>query len=93
MGGGMTKETGRVIDTLLGHARNAYDEKKLHDLFKDIGRELDDPGYIQDKDLALLVCHMLICLNIEHGKVEKGSIAHKLGLRLYDYIDRMKEVV
>ena len=54
---------------------------------------LNDPGYIQNKELALSVCNMLICLNIEDGGMKEGSIAHLLGLRLYDYIGRMKEVV
>jgi hypothetical protein len=84
-------ETKQIINSMLNHARSDYDHKKLLDLFEGLSRELDDPEYIQEKDLALLVCHMFICLNIEHGNVEKESIAHKLGLRLYDYIDRMKE--
>jgi hypothetical protein len=84
-------ETDRMIKTMLDQAQTAYDEKKLHDFFEGLSHELDDPDYIQNKDFALLVCNMLICLNIEHGEVEKGSIAHKLGLRLYDYVDRMKE--
>jgi hypothetical protein len=85
-------KTDQVIDTMLSHAKSVYDNKKLQDIIIELeglinSHVLDDPEFIQDKDFALCVCHMLICLNTEHGKVKKGSIAHKLGLRLYDYIN------
>jgi len=46
---------------------------------------LNDPNFIKDKEFALNACHALILINLEHGKM--ASIAHKLGLRLYDYIE------
>ncbi|MDR0447263.1 MAG: hypothetical protein LBH07_01195 [Treponema sp.] len=50
---------------------------------------LDDPGYMQDKNLALIVCNALIQLCLGSGGMKDGSIIHLLGLRLYDYINRI----
>jgi hypothetical protein len=64
----------------------AQKEQALRDL-KEIGELLDDPLYIKDKPMALAVCKMLIDLSLIRGMAEE-SIGHKLGLRLYDYIER-----
>jgi len=64
----------------------AQKKQALRDL-KEISKLLDDPGYIKDKPMALTVCKMLISLSLESGMAE-DSIGHKLGLRLYDYIER-----
>jgi hypothetical protein len=57
---------------------------------KELDTILDDPRYIKDKEAALYVCKTLIQISLEKGVMEKGSIGHKLALRLYDYIDREK---
>jgi hypothetical protein len=67
-------------------ATEAQKEQALRDL-KEIGKLLDDPGYIKDKPMALAVCNMLIRLSLASG-MAKESIGHKLGMRLYDYIGR-----
>jgi len=64
----------------------AQKEQALRDL-KEIGKLLDDPGYIKDKSMALAVCKMLISLSLERG-MARDSIGHKLSMRLYDYIER-----
>lgn len=50
---------------------------------------LNDPGYIKEKTLALNVCQALIQSSLGSGGLKEGSIMHLLGLRLYDYIDRL----
>ena len=67
-------------------ATEAQKEQALRDL-KEIGKLLDDPGYIQDKPMALAVCKMLIGLSLASG-MARESIGHKLSMRLYDYIER-----
>jgi uncharacterized membrane-anchored protein len=87
-------EADRFINSLLDHAREEHEYGKMikgltADL-KELDIILDDPGYIKDKEAALYVCKMLIQISLEKGAMEKGSIGHKLALRLYDYIDREK---
>ena len=67
-------------------ATEAQKEQALRDL-QEIGKLLDDPGYIQDKPMALAVCKMLIGLSLASG-MARESIGHKLSMRLYDYIER-----
>jgi hypothetical protein len=64
-----------------------YDDLKTD--LKECFKLLNDPGYIQDKKFALSVCNALIQSSLEKGGMKNGSIMHLLGLRLYDYIDRM----
>jgi len=64
----------------------AQKERALRDL-EEIDKLLDDPDYIKDKAMALAVCKTLIGLSFMMG-MAKDSFAHKLGLRLYDYIGR-----
>ena len=93
----VSEESERIIDSMLNHAREAYDQETqvLKNCFQKYFPELeaitapmDDPLFIQDKEFALRICHMLTTIGLESGKIEKGSIAHKSGLRLYDYILR-----
>lgn len=88
-------ETDQIIDAMLSHARKAYDMEtveykkcltKVCPELQIITARMNNPQYIPDKDTALRVCHMLIKIGFESGGMEEGSIAHLLGMRLYDYI-------
>lgn len=83
-------EAKHIVDDLLSHAREKYELNNLISELKKLSKLMDDPGYIQDKSLALSVCNAMIHLSLEKGAFKNGSIAHKLGLRLYDYIGRSK---
>jgi hypothetical protein len=54
---------------------------------EEFNQTLNDPGYIKDKQMALTVCKMLICICMWNGMVE-DTIPHLQGLRLMDYIGR-----
>jgi len=69
-------------------ATEAQIKQALKDL-KEIEKILDNPEYIKNKSMALTVCKMLIGFSLESG-MAKGSIGHKLSLRLCDYIERME---
>jgi hypothetical protein len=80
------------IKTLLANLNKLATDTQIKQAIKDleeIGKLLDDPGYIKNKSMALTVCNMLIGFSLESG-MAKGSIGHKLSLRLYDYINRME---
>jgi hypothetical protein len=55
---------------------------------EELDRLLNDPGIVQNKDMALSICNALIQRSIECKAVVEGSIMHRLGLRLLDYINR-----
>jgi hypothetical protein len=88
-------EYDRIFNNLLAETKKKLEDDpdlfyaELQKDFKECFELLNDPEYIQDKDLALSVCHILIRLSVETGGMKEGSIAHLLGLRLYDYIDRI----
>ena len=84
-------ETKRIIDGLLEDARQGYEirQEALQAFEGLLNLELDDPGLIDDKDTALSVCRIFVCLSIEHGGMAEGSVMHRLALRLMDYINRL----
>jgi len=89
----MTKETDQIIDALLNHARKATVTlkecfTKVTPGLEPITAPMKNPQWLQDKDMALRVCNILIKLNIESGGFEAESMMHMLSLRLYDYIKR-----
>jgi len=78
-----------VIDKMLGHARHDHETRREGlRAWKELDRLLDDPGLIDSREMALGVCGLLLRLCIEKGGMVEGSIMHRLGLRLMDYIRR-----
>jgi len=78
-------EAERITNELLHEAKERY---SINEFLRTFFTEAEDPEYISTKTFALNVCDMLISLNIQYGEMKEGSIAHKLGLRLLDYIER-----
>jgi hypothetical protein len=78
-------KTDKIVSELLDHARLTFQEKQD---WAELGRLLDDPMLINNKEMALFVCTALIRGNIERGSMKEDSIMHRLGLRLMDYIGR-----
>ena len=85
------QEIDQLIKSLLDDARANYEAdqlwKEIAADFTELNEILDAQDYIKDKDFALSICKMLIGICLDRG-MKEGSIAHKLGLRLYDFIDR-----
>ena len=78
--------TKQIVKNLLDNAKADYLIRQLPEILK----LFDDPGYIKDKDMALTVCNAMIQICIEKGGMASGSIMHRLGLRLMDYINHEK---
>ena len=64
------------------------EEEKTVEELKEAIEGLDPAGLVKDRETALTVCHALVCFCIESGGMAEGSIMHKLGLGLMDYINR-----
>ena len=61
-------------------------EKAVEGLKEALG--FDPANSIQEKKTALTICHALINICLAGEKISEGSIMHKLGLGLMDYINR-----
>jgi len=81
-------ETGRVVDDLIGNAKNNFEYRQLLKDYEEALRKLDDPMLIQEKAEALNVCNTIIEWSVEKGAIPSGSVLHRLGLRLMDYLTR-----
>ena len=77
-------EAERLINDLLDHAKANYAAGELAEALK----EFDPANFIQEKETALTVCHALINICLTGEKISEGSIMHKLGIGLMDYINR-----
>jgi hypothetical protein len=86
----MPEEMKSVIDDLLDNARFDYQvrQEALQNL-GELNRSLDDPLLVNNKEMAAGICGILIKMLIGEGVMKEGSIAHRLGLRLLDYIGRV----
>jgi hypothetical protein len=80
-GRGMS-ETDKIIKELLDGAFLDYVGRNFQELFQDFAPVIDD------KDFAKLCINALIKVSIECGAMAEGSIMHRLGLALMDYIAR-----
>jgi len=81
-------ETGRMVDDLIAHAKYNYEYAQWLKNYEEVLRKLDNPMLIQDKSEALNVCNALLELSIEKGAIPFGSVSHRLGMRLMDYLTR-----
>jgi len=81
-------ETGRIVDDLIANAKHNYEYQQWLKNYEEACRKLDDPALIQSKSEALNVCNALLELSIEKGAIAFGSLSHRLGLRLMDYLVR-----
>jgi hypothetical protein len=88
----MPEEMKSIIDELLDNAWLDYQvrHEALHNL-EEINRMLDDPLLVDNKAMAAGICRVLIKRLVGEGVMKEGSIAHRLGLRLLDYIGRVDD--
>jgi hypothetical protein len=84
----MSKSTDFMIKEILDEARIRCQALQN---FEELNRLLNDPLLVNDKEMAAGICSMLIKMLIGEGVVKEGSIAHRLGLRLLDYIGRVHD--
>ena len=90
------KEADRLVEEVLNHAQetqalNKCLQKYMPE-FEDVYKLLKNPDWLQDKEIALRICHMLTKTCLESKQIDEGSISHLMGLRLYDYIERMGQL-
>jgi len=89
------KEVNRLVEESLDHAKETQALKKCLQKympeFEDVYTYMKNPDWLQDKELALRICYSLIKTCLESRQIDEGSLAHLMGLRLYDYIERVKE--
>jgi hypothetical protein len=85
----MPEEMKSIITDLLDNARIDFTirQEALQNL-EEVDRLLDDPLLVNNKEMAAVICDMLIKMLIGEGVMKDGSIAHRLGIRLLDYILR-----
>jgi len=81
-------ETGRIVDDLLGHAKYNYEYQQWQNEYEKLCRKLDDPALIQNKAEALNICDTILQWSIDKGAIPFGSVLHRLGMRLMDYLMR-----
>jgi len=85
-------ETGCIVDEILGQARYNYERKEWLKQCEEINQRLNTLGLIQKKEEALNVCDMLIQHGLDTGVISVGSIRHRLGLQLLDYLLRSEPI-
>jgi hypothetical protein len=81
-------ETGCMVDDLLVSAKYNYEYNKWLKSYEEICRKLDDPALIKNKSEALNVADTIIQWSVEKGAIPFGSVLHRLGMRLMDYLMR-----
>jgi len=81
-------ETGRIVDDLIGNAKYNYEYRQWLKSYEEICRKLDDPALIQNKSEALFACDSIMGRLISSGAIPIGSVLHRLGMRLMDYLMR-----
>jgi hypothetical protein len=86
------KKANRIINDLLDHARFDYQlRQEALQNFEEVYRLLDDPLLVNNKEMAADICRILIKMLVGEGVMKEGSIVHRLGLRLLDYIGRVHD--
>jgi hypothetical protein len=90
----MPEEVKSIISDLLGNARADYQirHEVLQNL-EELNQLLNDPLLVNNKTMAADICRILIKMLVGEGVMKEGSIAHRLGLRLLDYILRTGEEI
>ena len=81
-------EIHRMVDDLMDHAQYNYKYNEWLKDWEELYKKVDNPMLIQTKVGALNVCNMLIQQGIDNKAIPFGSLMHRLGLRLMDYIMR-----
>jgi len=81
-------EAGRIVDDLIGNAKYNYEYRQWLKDYEEALRKLDNPALIQNKSEALNVCNAIIEWSVEKGAIPFGSVLHRLGMRLMDYLTR-----
>ena len=81
-------EIHKMVDDLVGQARHNYKYNEWLKDWEDLYKKVDNPMLIQTKAEALNVCDMLIQQGIDNKTIPFGSLIHRLGLRLMDYLMR-----
>jgi hypothetical protein len=81
-------ETGRIVDDLIGNAKYNYEYQQWQKNLEEICRKLDDPALIQSKSEALTACNVILEWAVDKGAIPPGSVLHRLGMRLMDYLMR-----
>jgi hypothetical protein len=84
----MSKSTDFMITEIIDEARMRC--QALQDL-EELNRLLNDPLLVNNKEMAADICGILIRMLIGEGIMKEGSILHRLGLRLLDYIGRVHD--
>jgi hypothetical protein len=77
-----------MIKEMFDEARICY--QACQDI-AELGRLLNDPLLVNNKEMAAGICGMLIKMLVGEGAMKEGSIMYLLGLRLLDYIMRNGE--
>jgi len=80
--------TENIIDDMIGHAKYNYEYQQWQKEYEEAFRKLNDPALIQNKADALNTCDSILQWSIDKGAIPYGSVLHRLGLRLMDYLMR-----
>ena len=81
-------ETGRILDDLIANAKYNYEYAQWLKNYDEVCRKLDDPALIQNKSEALFACDSILQWGVNSGAIPIGSVLHRLGMRLMDYLTR-----
>jgi hypothetical protein len=84
----MDAETGRIINDLIGSAKYNYEYGQWLKNYEELCRKLDDPMLIQSKTEALAVFDSILQWSVNQGAIPVGSLLHRVGMRLMDYLMR-----
>jgi hypothetical protein len=84
----LESETVRMVDDMISHAKYSFEYNKWLKSYEEICRKLDDPALIQNKYEALNAADTIIQWSVEKGAIPSGSVLHRLGMRLMDYLAR-----
>jgi len=84
----MDTNTERLVDDMISHAKINYEYRQWLKNYEEVCRKLDDPALIQSKADALNVFVAILDWSIDKGAIPIGSVFHRLGMRLMDYLMR-----
>jgi len=79
-------ETGRVIDDLIGNAKNNYEYQQWLKSLEDVCRKLDSPALIQNNSDAINAVALILEMGIDKNGNPFAPILHRLGMKLVDYL-------
>jgi hypothetical protein len=88
----MQENVSSIIADILDDARTDYRTRQeaIRNL-EELDRLLNDPMLVNSKDAAADICGILIKMLVGEGIMKEGSIMHRMGLRLLDYIGRVHD--